>query len=923
MEKTTLWALLISLFFSCLIWQISAHNKQARALDHLYRDKRFGNSAIDISLFEPPLYDSKPSVVLPQEDRKNSDKIDRLPGQPNVSFDQYGGYITVNESAGRAFYYYFVEAENSNKSLPLLLWLNGGPGCSSLAYGAMQELGPFRVNSDGKTLYRNEFAWNQVANVLFVESPAGVGFSYSNSSSHYRNYGDRLTAADNYVFMLNWLERFPEYKERDFYISGENYAGHYVPQLAHTILHNNNMANRTLINLKGILIGNPVIYDRRDPLVVFDYLDSHAIASSETLDQMRTCHGLDECFYAIGDLLTDLAYIDINNIYAPLCLDGNLTSEPKPMSQSVDPCCEHYTYAYMNRKDVQDAIHANVTNLNHAWDSCSFDVILAWYDRTRTVIPLLRELMENNLRVWIFSSDTDAQVPVTSTKHTINSMNLTEKTPWHPWLVDHQGETGGFSQVYDGDLTFSTVLGAGHQVPSYKPKSALALVLVNRIKPILPRIVHENQSAFILDRMIIDNAIVAFEVMHWLKNKKQGKRGALALKIDISKAYDKVEWHFIRAVLENFGFPTRFTNLIMACVSSVSYSFNINGQVAGHVTPARGLRQGDPISPYLFIMCAGVLSSMIRKSVTQGHIHGVKVCRGAPAISHLFFADDSIFFLRASNAEVINLKNILVRYCRSKKVVFQAIIDKIKKKLKGWKEKTLSIGGKEVLIKSVTQAMPMSFVAKQVWRLITNPTTLAAKVLKARYFPRSSFFDANVGYRPSYDYWLEDHRHLGPKPDNCDVTYVRDLLNDEESRRAGLGFVAQNASGDVLLLGALAECYASSPLEAEAKSLLWATTQTHNKGYSKIIFELDLLYLVNALQRGRTLLQIASMLAQIMSNSVSFNSFNWSFVKREGNKVVHSKATWALGCSDELILEGSVPECARIWATDDVLSSNR
>ncbi|GJX88622.1 ribonuclease H [Tanacetum coccineum] len=172
-------------------------------------------------------------------------------------------------------------------------------------------------------------------------------------------------------------------------------------------------------------------------------------------------------------------------------------------------------------------------------------------------------------------------------------------------------------------------------------------------------------DAFVSNRVITDNAIVAFEVMHWLKNKKDGKRGSLALKIDMGKAYDRVEWHFIRAVLEKFRFPTHFTNLIMACVSSVSYSFNINGQVAGRVTPARGLRQRDPLSPYLFIMCAEALSSMIRKSVTQGRIHGVKVCRGAPAISHLFFADDSIFFLRASSADVINLKNILVRYCRS------------------------------------------------------------------------------------------------------------------------------------------------------------------------------------------------------------------------------------------------------------------
>lgn len=92
------------------------------------------------------------------------------------------------------------------------------------------------------------------ANVLFLESPAGVGFSYSNRTSDYNESGDSKTAADNYVFLLNWLERFPEYKGRDFYISGESYAGHYVPQLAHTILQHNQKANKTLINLKGIIV---------------------------------------------------------------------------------------------------------------------------------------------------------------------------------------------------------------------------------------------------------------------------------------------------------------------------------------------------------------------------------------------------------------------------------------------------------------------------------------------------------------------------------------------------------------------------------------------------------------------------------------------------------------------------------------------
>ncbi|KAL9994014.1 putative carboxypeptidase D [Helianthus debilis subsp. tardiflorus] len=447
--KKTINLLIPLVFFSCFLCQSHACNKQTHVLGNLYR-KRYGGSAIDTSHFKAT--EDVDCVVLPQERLREKDKISRLPGQPPVKFDQYGGYVTVSESGGRAFYYYFVEAEKSKESLPLLLWLNGGPGCSSLGYGAMQELGPFRVNSDGKTLYKNKFAWNHAANVLFVESPAGVGFSYSNISSYYNNScGDKPTADDNYVFLLNWLERFPEYKERDLYIAGESYAGHYVPQLAHTILHHNKRAKKTLINLKGILIGNAVINDETDNIGMYDYFHTHAIISDETSNQIHkfcdfspnVTEPTDECKKAIEDaeriFKTD---IDFYNIYAPLCWNNNLTSRPKRMSDISDPCSEIYTHAYLNREDVQEAMHANVTKLDHDWQPCSGDI--------------------------------DARVPVTSTKYSINLMNLPVKTKWHPWL--YQGEIGGFEEVYEGDLTFITVFGAGHMVPSSKPKNALALV---------------------------------------------------------------------------------------------------------------------------------------------------------------------------------------------------------------------------------------------------------------------------------------------------------------------------------------------------------------------------------------------------------------------------------------------------------------
>ncbi|CAN4110270.1 unnamed protein product [Withania somnifera] len=477
--------LLVALFLSTNVSQINGGGvkTQSEALGQLYKAKFRKNSNIDKSHFNAANLDDQQKIVSSQEDLKENDKIQKLPGQPPVRFEQYGGYVTVDESSGRAFYYYFVEAQRSKESLPLLLWLNGGPGCSSLAYGAFQELGPFRVNSDGKTLYKNNFAWNHAANVLFVESPAGVGFSYSNTSTDVKIGGDRKTANDNYQFLINWLKRFPEYMDRDFYVSGESYAGHYVPQLAHIILYHNNKANKSIINLKGILIGNAVINDETDTRGMYEYFASHALISDEVgAEIQKQCkftvpenEESVECKVAQGKADYDTHNIDIYDIYAPRCHNSDLTAKPRKPSLVIDPCSDDYTNAYMNRPDVQKALHANTTNIKYAtWQSCS-EVLSNWTDSPSTIIPLLRELMANDIRVWIFSGDTDGRVPVTSTKKSIKIMNLPIKTEWHPWYLN--GEVGGYTQVYKGDLTFATVRGAGHQVPSYEAARSLSLIM--------------------------------------------------------------------------------------------------------------------------------------------------------------------------------------------------------------------------------------------------------------------------------------------------------------------------------------------------------------------------------------------------------------------------------------------------------------
>ncbi|XP_051144146.1 serine carboxypeptidase-like 40 [Andrographis paniculata] len=414
---------------------------------------------------------------------KDEDEIERLPGQPTaVNFKQYGGYVSVG--GGAFYYYYFVEAQaDRHKHLPLLLWLNGGPGCSSLGYGAMEELGPFRVHRDGKTLYHNPFAWNHVANVLFVESPAGVGFSYLSTTMNY-TIGDTKTAIKNYVFLLNWMERFPEYKNSDFYISGESYAGHYVPQLGQTILYHNLKTNETKINLKGIMIGNPVINDETDIRGIYEYLGSHALVSEETTDRvMKYCFStnattqIDKCNSSLLEAVGNTQSINIYNIYAPVCHNSSLDEKHGKASVKMsDPCIDNYVYAYLNRVDVQKALHANVTNIPYKWRFCSDEIVQKWQwqDSPSTILPILKELMSKGIRVWIYSGDIDGRLPVTSTQHSIKQMKLVTKIPWHPWYLARQ--VGGYTQVYEENLTFATIRGAGHMVPTDQPARALSLI---------------------------------------------------------------------------------------------------------------------------------------------------------------------------------------------------------------------------------------------------------------------------------------------------------------------------------------------------------------------------------------------------------------------------------------------------------------
>lgn len=156
--------------------------------------------------------------------------------------------------------------------------------------------------------------------------------------------------------------------------------------------------------------------------------------------------------------------------------------------------------------------------------------------------------------------------------------------------------------------------------------------------------------------------LIAFEVFHYLKNKRLGRTRYFALKLDMSKAYDRVEWGFLEAVMVKMGFPLKFVGLVLNCVSSVSYSVLLNGKPTRCFRPSRGIRQGDPISPYLFLLCAEALSVLIRRAEEEGRFSGISISRGGPQISHLFFADDSLLFAKATDQSLHTVQTLLRTY---------------------------------------------------------------------------------------------------------------------------------------------------------------------------------------------------------------------------------------------------------------------
>ncbi|KAH9324390.1 hypothetical protein KI387_004568 [Taxus chinensis] len=460
-----------------------------------------------------------------------SDLVNKLPGQTQtVSFKQYSGFITTDEGNGRALFYYFVEAQTNATSKPLALWLNGGPGCSSLGYGAFEENGPFRTN--GNVLEKNKFSWNTETNMLYVESPIGVGFSYSNTSSDYNLFNDTLTAQDNLAFLLNWFKKFPEFRDVDFYITGESYGGHYIPQLATLVLDYNKKPNITPIKLKGLLMGNPY-FDIEISINNGEFQWSHGLISDETYQLTQTvCNNSrlwveefitggvsDACNNVFSKVDGEIGDVDVYDVTLGVCLgnesyDTQMSKLQKGYMRhwfnhiliivvvigqiqskfvvknvkkvdGINLCADDDTSSYLNKKEVQEALHASRSNGTYPWSFCSGRLAYDESNRGINIIPVLTELLNSGLPIMLFSGDQDAVVPFTATRTIANIVAKQSKLftliPYGTWYDSHQ--VAGWSQAYGHTvngknqtiLTFATVRGAAHEVPYTSPSQALTL----------------------------------------------------------------------------------------------------------------------------------------------------------------------------------------------------------------------------------------------------------------------------------------------------------------------------------------------------------------------------------------------------------------------------------------------------------------
>jgi len=447
-----------------------------------------------------------PLLLVCSSASSTADQIDSLPGFGSPPSKHFSGFLELPSSA-KKLHYYFVHSERNPLSDPVVLWLNGGPGCSSLD-GLFYEQGPLLVNSAGTELVRNNKSWATVANMLYLEAPCGVGFSYSPDDADYSS-DDQSTAIDNFHALIAFFVKFAEFKSNEFYISGESYAGVYVPMLAQQIFQK---PDESTINMKGFMVGNGCFDQQIQGASDIGYLWGHGLIPNHLYQNITaSCHDVTSPTPSCSTLLSQAeALTDGVNVYntygdcfsdgpvqkAPLgslfdyklrwsSTEGNIgrtlarrPAHPSLGLQNVNgmvPCIDSAGgEKYLNRADVKAALHVLQSPLD--WALCSSVLRYKSEFGDSSMIPIYREL-SGQYRMLVYNGDTDGCVNFMGSQNCVAAVGNDLVQDWHPWHVsDVAGpQVAGYLTQYAHNLSFITIRGAGHMVPQWKPAEALVM----------------------------------------------------------------------------------------------------------------------------------------------------------------------------------------------------------------------------------------------------------------------------------------------------------------------------------------------------------------------------------------------------------------------------------------------------------------
>lgn len=396
-------------------------------------------------------------------------------------------------------HYWFVESMNDPAKDPVAFWSNGGPGCSGLI-GFMTEQGPFRPNAD-MSLSFNEYAWNQVANMVFIEAPCGVGFSYSDNKDDYTT-DDAQTAKDNYAFIQGFFDRFPEYRANDLYITSESYGGHYMPTLAKQIVDENTAAVKPNLNFKGFAVGNPFTTFYSGTGAGLATYWGHQIIAKPTWDAYtKQCvepkiPDVEACEVLFLQMYRQIGNLNPYALDYPVCSSDSSARPGRSQrywfldhlhrnssaalrqailgSQEYEPCEDDYANAYLNLPEVKKAIHVKD---DIQWGECSYSIRYSERDSFTSMVPIYNYLIDGKfgLDILVYSGDDDSVCGTVGTQDWIWDMGYeVDGRMWQTYTYNDQ-TAGYLTKWQDTQFAFLTVHGAGHEVPTYKPDVALDL----------------------------------------------------------------------------------------------------------------------------------------------------------------------------------------------------------------------------------------------------------------------------------------------------------------------------------------------------------------------------------------------------------------------------------------------------------------